>query len=109
MTLSIFFRTDFAPLTHADLSEDEIPQRSLWEIQAREVEGVLRTKEPSVPAYCICQNAEGSDHAQDIPGMRSATIWTSVTDTRNKVILPHTAQSADSHGRSHADRLRVAP
>ena len=34
--------------------------------------------------------AEGSEHEHDTSGMRSATIWTSVSDTRNKVIYYHT-------------------
>jgi choloylglycine hydrolase len=34
--------------------------------------------------------AEGSDHEGDTAGMRSATIWASVIDTRNKVIYYHT-------------------
>ena len=34
--------------------------------------------------------AEGSEHQQDPSGMRSATIWTVVTDTENKVVYYHT-------------------
>jgi choloylglycine hydrolase len=34
--------------------------------------------------------AEGSEHEQDTAGMRSSTIWTSVSDTRNKVMYYHT-------------------
>ena len=34
--------------------------------------------------------AEGSEHQQSTEGMRSATIWTSVTDTKNRVLYYHT-------------------
>jgi choloylglycine hydrolase len=34
--------------------------------------------------------AEGSGHQQSTEGMRSATIWTSVTDTKNRVLYYHT-------------------
>ena len=34
--------------------------------------------------------AEGSEEDGDTAGMRSATIWTSVSDTRNKVLHYHT-------------------
>ena len=35
-------------------------------------------------------SAEGSEHGGDLSGMRSSTIWTTVTDAKNKVLYYHT-------------------
>jgi hypothetical protein len=47
--------------------------------------------------FCILDNfnvplgaAEGTEHQDDVSKMRSSTIWTSVYDTRNKVVYYHT-------------------